>query len=96
MPDTVTVRLLLESNWVCEMLAEVNSLLELDPADLPSELRQQALDFGETPLHMFSLDSKREATGRTDECWVRLKPTDAFLNFLLALRARNRELDIAV
>lgn len=94
-----TVKLGFQADWINEMLAEVNGLLEFDvdvEGFLPLELRQRFLQFLESPTELFSFDSELDATGGAGECRIRLKPSDSFLNFLLALRAWNRNRKVTV
>jgi hypothetical protein len=79
------------------MLDEVNSILEFDvDGRLPLELRERLLDFLKSPAKIFSFDSKGSIASGASECRVILKPSDGFLNFLLALRAWNREFNVTV
>ena len=84
---------------VQELLDEVNSLLDFDVEFddvFPAELRQRILYFLESPTELFSLDTKRDITGGANKCWVILKPSDGFLDLVLALRAWNRNREVAV
>lgn len=95
--DLHTVRLGFQGEWVKEILDEVNTLLELDvESNLPLELRERLLQFLEAPSQLISLDCKSGFAGRTSECRILLKPSDGFLEFLLALRAWNRNCKVAV
>ena len=91
------LKLFLETDWVRECLVEASSLLQLDlDGSLPLEFRQQALSLFEAPFEMFCIDLNRSAAAGTGEQRIRLKPTDAFLQFLLAMRALNRDSNVAV
>jgi hypothetical protein len=88
------VRLGFKADALSEMLDEVNSLLEVE-SPLPPELRQRFLDFLDSPDNLFDIDSKLAGAGGTDDCIVFLKPSDSFLQYLLALRAWKRNLTVA-
>ncbi|HVB33741.1 MAG TPA: hypothetical protein VNJ52_05125 [Patescibacteria group bacterium] len=92
-----TVTLGFQADWLKEMLGEVLLLRDSD-ADglLPAELLQSFLDFQEAPSELFSFDFKREVAGGADEYRIILKPSDRFLNFVLALRAWDRNRHVAV
>jgi hypothetical protein len=88
-----------QAEWVKEILGEVDSLLEfdVDAEDfLPLELRRRLLRFLESPSEFFGFDSKLEVAGGASECRIILKPSDSFLNLLLALRAWNRNREVTV
>jgi hypothetical protein len=88
------IKLTCEIEWFREALSEAGSLFEA--GELPPELRRQALSLFESPSQFVCFDRDLVPTGRADEYRVRLKPSDGFLNFLLALRAWNRELKVTV
>jgi len=93
------LRLTLQANWVKEMLAEIGSLLELNVdclGHVPRELRERLLQFLKCPSELVSFDCKTSAASGADECRIILKPSDGLLNLLLALRAWNRERNVAV
>jgi hypothetical protein len=92
-----SVRIALQCDFVKEMLEEVNALLELDvDGNLPVELRKRLVYFLESPAEIMSVDRKRGFAVRAGECRIRLNVSDSFLEFLLALRAWYRELNITV
>jgi len=76
------------------LLAEMKDSLEI--ADVPPELLQRVLDLFKVPAEVFSFDLDRGSAPRAGECRVLLKPSDAFLDLLAALRARKRDLHVAV
>jgi hypothetical protein len=93
------VRIEFNGSGVKELLDEVSEMLDFDvdfESLLPDELRQRLLDFLEAPAKLFTIGSKRSVAGGACECWVSLKPSDSFLDFVLALRAWNRNRSVTV
>jgi hypothetical protein len=93
------LRLTLQAAWVKEMLVEISSLLEFEVESLghvPRELRERLLQFLKCPSEFFSFDCKSRVASGTNECRILLKPSDGLLNLVLALRAWNRERNVAV
>jgi hypothetical protein len=71
-----------------EIPNEMNSLPDLDPYLAPA-LFERAVECLKSTFTAFDVDS-HPAAGAC-ECRLRLKPSDALLNFMAALRARNRK-----
>ncbi len=94
-PSTQRLRVSLDAKLTSGMIAEANSLIE-SGADVPSELLQTALNFCKAPSEAFGFDLEHGATTGTGELRIGLKPTDALVKFLAALRARDGEFNTAV
>lgn len=89
------MRISAETEWVRELLDEA-SFLASRVGDVAPELLERLLGFAQCPGEIVSIDADRSAATATSEYRVRLKVSDGFLVLVLALRARHRELDVAI
>jgi hypothetical protein len=88
------LRFSLASDSAIQLLEEVGDLLE--SADIPPELLQRVVNLFKAPAKVFGFDLDRSAALGAGEYRVLLKPSDAFLDLLVALRARKRDLHVAI
>lgn len=78
-------------------LSDVESLLPSKlPGNLPPKLLERLLCFLEFPAEIACFDRELELAEPADEARILLKPSNSFTDFLLALRAWNREFNAAV